>query len=138
MSESKMKSASVKVMRSYDYCHFEITMSIDDDGGLTTVNVDNLRKEAQRLADKAVKQYQVAKNDAARRINGKSQMRNFEADCKRIEAKSEGDRTLNEIAMLKQYKDEAWQAKFEREYDYEDDYCHICGNPDYACSCNEN
>jgi hypothetical protein len=36
-------SASVKVMRSYDYCHFEIALSSDNMENL--IGVDELRKE---------------------------------------------------------------------------------------------
>ena len=44
--------ASVKIMRSYDYNHFEICLS-DDCEDLKAVN--ELRKSAQRLADEAGK-----------------------------------------------------------------------------------
>lgn len=53
-----MPKASVKVMLSYDYCHFEICLSSDND--MTLDQVDNLRKDAQRLADKSVSQYKKA------------------------------------------------------------------------------
>ena len=36
--------------------------------------------------------------------------------------KPEGDRTINELAMLKQYEDENWRDKYLYQYDYEDDY----------------
>jgi len=58
-----MPRASVKVMRSYDYCHFEVTLGTDED--MTLEEVDDMRKSAQRLADKAVKQYAIAKNMAS-------------------------------------------------------------------------
>ena len=41
--------------------------------------------------------------------------------CKKIKAKDEQDRTIKEVAMLKQYEDENWQAQFNYNYDYEDD-----------------
>ena len=46
-------------MRSYDYCHFEICLGSDDN--LTLAQVDDMRKDAQRLVDKAVDQYKLAK-----------------------------------------------------------------------------
>jgi len=119
--ETKIKSASVKVMLSYDYSHFEASMSLENDNGLSQREIDDARKSCQRLADKAVGQYKVAKTMAANRSNGEYAMRNFESECKRIQAKSEHDRTLKEIAMLKQYENENWQAQFDYEYDYEDD-----------------
>ena len=63
MAENKfvISGASVKVMRSYDFCHFEVSLSSVNDGEISSVEVDELRKEAARLADKAVEQYKIAK-----------------------------------------------------------------------------
>lgn len=119
--ETKVKSASVKVMLSYDYSHFEASMSLENDNGLSVQDIDNARKNCQRLADKAVAQYKTAKASAASRSDGQYRIQNFENECKRIQLKAEGDRTLNEIAMLKQYEDENWRVQFEARYDYDDD-----------------
>ena len=116
-----VKSASVKVMLSYDYCHFEASMSLENDNGIEILEVDNARKDCQRLAYKAAGQYKTAKEAAAKRIDGKYQMQSFQSQCEQIKKKDEHDRTLKEIAMLKQYEDEKWQAQFEYEYDYDDD-----------------
>lgn len=116
-----IKNASVKVMLSYDYSHFEASMSLENDKGIEPYELDEARKNCQRLADKAISQYKKAKSCAANRTDGVYKMQNFETQCKRIEAKSEGDRTINEIAMLNQYKNENWQAQFDIDYDYEDD-----------------
>jgi len=115
------KTASVKVMLSYDYSHFEASMSIENESGLSMKDIDEARKNCQRLADKAVGQYKIAKQHAASRSDGKYKMASFEEECKRIKKKDEHDRTLKEIAMLKQYEDENWQAQFDNDYDYEDD-----------------
>lgn len=119
--ETKIKTASVKVMLSYDYSHFEANMGLENEDGIELHEVDNARKMCQRLADKAVSQYKTAKLYASKRSDGEYKMKNFESACKAIEAKQEGDRTINEIAMLKQYKDEDWQAQFDSLYDYDDD-----------------
>lgn len=119
--ETKIKSASVKVMLSYDYSHFEASMSVENESGLTMQEIDEARKKCQRLADKAVGQYKKAKEMAAMRSDGKYRMQNFEAECKRIQNKDEQDRTVKEIAMLKQYEDENWQSQFSYDYDYDDD-----------------
>ena len=119
--ETKIKSASVKVMLSYDYSHFEVSMSLENDNGLDMKEIDESRKKCQRLADKAVGQYKQAKIMASKRIDGEYQMKNFESQCKKIEEKKEEDRTIKEIAMLKQYQNEKWQEQFEYEYDYDDD-----------------
>lgn len=109
-------------MLSYDYSHFETSMSLGDENGITNEDIDNARKDCQRLCDKAVKQFKIAKLIAAKRSDGQYQMTNFENECKRIAAKQEHDRTLKEIGMLKQYQDEQWRENFEYDYDYEDDY----------------
>lgn len=119
--ETIIKSASVKVMLSYDYSHFEASMSVENESGLTMSDIDESRKKCQRLADKAVGQYKKAKQMASNRSDGEYQMRNFQEQCERIKAKDEQDRTIKEIAMLKQYEDENWQANFMYEYDYDDD-----------------
>ncbi len=119
--ETIIKNASVKVMLSYNYCHFETSMHVENEKGLSSKDIDEARKQCQRLCDKAVGQYQKAKAEAAARSDGQYKMRAFEADCKAIAAKDEHDRTLKEIAMLKQYQDEKWQEQFENDYDYEDD-----------------
>ncbi|GAB6122320.1 hypothetical protein [Dysgonomonas termitidis] len=121
MTETIIKTASVKVMLSYDYSHFEASMSLENESGLTMQEIDDARKKCQCLADKAVGQYKKAKEMAAKRKNSEYNMWNFEEQCKRIQAKDEQDRTVEEIAMLKQYEDENWQAQFEYPYDYDDD-----------------
>lgn len=118
---TKIKSASVKVMQSFNYCHFEVCTTIENDEGLTKAEIDDARKDCQRLTDKAIEQYKKAKELAAKRSDGQYKMENFKAQCEQILRKAEGDRTINEIAMLKQYQDENWQAQFEYPYDYEDD-----------------
>ena len=113
-------SVSVKVMLSHDYCHFEISKSSDQD--LSNEEINEMRKDCMRLCDKAISQYKIAKNQAARRETGEFEMQNFEAQIKKAMAKEDGDRTINEVAMIKQYKDENWRKKFIYNYDYEDDY----------------
>ena len=116
-----VKTASVKVMLSYDYSHFEASMSIENEFGLMMSEIDEARKNCQRLADKAVSQYKKAKKMAADRSDGEYKMQNFESQCKKIMQKPEGERTINEVAMLKRYQDEDWQSQFDCRYDYEDD-----------------
>jgi len=119
--ETIIKSASVKVMLSYDYSHFEASMSLENETGLTSQEIDEARKRCQRLADKAVNQYKKAKDMAAKRTNSEYYMTAFEVNCRSIQAKDAQDRTVEEIAMLKQYEDENWQAQFDYPYDYDDD-----------------
>lgn len=114
------KTASVKVMRSFDYCHFEINIGLESEGGLTLVDIDSARKEAARLADKAVEQYKVAKANAQKLLGEKEQRRYLKERVERTRATPEGERTISQQAELKAFDDEAYQAS--RAYDYEDDW----------------
>lgn len=116
-----IKNASVKVMLSYDYSHFEASMSLENEDGLTSQEIDEARKKCQRLADKAVGQYKTAKSMASKRSNAEYDKKYFLNQVADIQKKSEGDRTVNEMAILKQYQDENWQAQFDYNYDYDDD-----------------
>lgn len=108
-------------MLSYDYSHFEACLSLENDQGLTTIEIDEARKTCQRLASKAVEQYKTYKAAAAKSANSHYEMEVFENTCKMIAMKNEHDRTLKEIAMLKEYQDETWRAKWKDDYDYDDD-----------------
>lgn len=112
-------SASVKVMLSYDYCHFEICKGTDRE--LTDGEINEMRKDCQRLADNAVRQYKIAKEMASKRNNSAYEEEMFERECREILQKPEGERTVNEIAKLKQYQDENWRSQFSYSYDYDDE-----------------
>lgn len=109
-------SATVKVMRSHDYCHFEIVLGISaSNGSLTTVDIDETRKEAARLADKAVEQYKIAKAAQSARSSIKEGWRLAQA-----QGTPENERSPQEKAVIKYHQDQAFRARFD--YDYDDDY----------------
>lgn len=108
----------VKVMRSHDYCHFEISLASDTAN--TPEAVDELRKTAARLADKAVEQYKVAKTHAAHRFQNQDEKAFLRREVEAILIEPEGDRTPNEQAKVKLLNDEAYWSRRERDYDYED------------------
>ncbi len=113
---SRNYTASVKVMRSHDYCHFEICLGAD---GITTMQeVDELRKQAARLADKAVAQYQIAKRAAQRKSDGIGHIRYYKEEAEEIRALAPTDRTSEQQAALKAHDDAVFHAS--REYDYQD------------------
>lgn len=120
----KIETASVKVMRSHDYCHFEVNLTTtvasatSDYRQLETV--DNLRKEAARLADKAVEQYKIAKESANNRIFAQNEIERSVARATSIRTLPESDRTPEQKAELKAYDDAVWRSN--REYDYEDNW----------------
>lgn len=105
-------SASVRVMRSYDYNHFEVTLNGDVH---SLADVDRLRKEAARLADKAVQQFQIAKASRERRDRIRDIWR-----LKEAHNTPENERTPTEKAIIKYHSDEAFAARFN--YDYDDDW----------------
>lgn len=115
-------TASVKVMRSYDYCHFEVTLSAtvsDDSPEHATGTVDELRKVAARLADKAVEQYKVAKRHASMQQTSVERM-TLENQIKVLLQKPESELSPEEKALLKEKEDRLFRlARF---YDYEDDW----------------
>lgn len=105
--------ASVKIMLSYNYCHFEIALS--DETVKTFAEIDGLRKDAQRLADKAVHQYQVAKREASNMIYGgrKTEVEKAAKIVRENFPKSEW--TPEQKAVLKAWEDFQY-------YDYQDDW----------------
>ena len=109
----EIDSASVRVMRSYDYSHFEVCLT--SSSVTTPQGVNELRKEAARLADAAVYQYIIAKAVAGRKAEMQQQWLLAQA-----EAKPEGERTAEEMAIIKYHSDAAFAAQFD--YDYEDEW----------------
>lgn len=112
--------ASVKIMLSYDYCHFEICKGSDEN--LSDEQIDAMRKDVQRLANKAVEQYKIFKSLAEIKIRRKDEKENAERQCKRILEKPEGQRTLDEVALLKAFNDKNWNEYIDAQYDFEDDW----------------
>jgi hypothetical protein len=113
-----IKSASVKVMLSYDYSHFEASMSLENDNGLSLRDIDEARKNCQRLADKAVGQYKTAKQDAIKQTGTSYERQQLEKEVRDIKVnKKEEDWTLLERAKVKALADYDHQAM----YDYDDD-----------------
>lgn len=111
-------SASVKVMRSYDYCHFEIQLASTE--ASTPEAVDALRKQAARLADKAVEQYQVAKRNAELCAQDACALDRLKREAADIAVKPEEACSPREKARLKAWQDH--QHFQRRRYNYEDDF----------------
>jgi hypothetical protein len=116
--------ASVRVMRSHDYSHFEVTLGVDQDALYSLSDVDELRKAAARLADKAVEQYKTAKKNAELREQDQWKLDSLRRRAAEInDAKPDAERTPEEKAILKALAD----LKFRSRYDYEDEW----QEPDY-------
>ena len=120
MSKLNINTASVKVMRSHDYCHFEVNLaaSVDcpPDSPEWFQQVDALRKNAARLADKAVEQYKVAKRQHEA---SDATFAGLEYEAIRASNTPEDQRTPEEKAAIKALADFRYN---ERRYNYEDDW----------------
>jgi len=126
MQMPEIQTGSVKVMRSHDYCHFEVCLS--SSAATTPEAVDELRKTAARLADKAVEQYKTAKNNVELAMNDKSQLDSIRYRHRDVLEKPEGERTPEEKALVKAVEDRAHYSR--RKYDYEDDWDEEPSDPD--------
>lgn len=113
--------ASVKVMRSYDYCHFEVNLGSDVE--MSAQEVDDMRRVAATLADRAVADYRRMKDEEPKRNKAAWDKQEMRRKLKDIESKPEGERTLNEAALMAAAQaDEFWQ-KYEddEQFDYWND-----------------
>ena len=110
-----MPKASVKIMLSYNYCHFEVALSSDLDTTLKQVN--ELRKDAQRLTDEAVRQYKKMKEHAEK--NWDWERRRVVDASEKVRQKPKSAWSPEDKAIMKLLSDKAWAA--ERCYDYDDD-----------------
>ena len=108
--------ASVKIMLSYDYNHFEIALSEEC---TTTKDIDALRIKAQRLADHAVEQYQKAKEMASKQTSRTADRLRLERKVDALREIPESERTPEQKATIKALEDtEYWEAY---DWRYEDD-----------------
>ena len=106
-------------MLSYDYSHFEICLSSDEEMDLT--QIDNMRKDAQRLANKAVKQYQIGKQVAGSKIDAQGNASTLRREVKAIKENfPKSEWTEEQKAKVK--KLDQYEYIIERDYDYEDDW----------------
>lgn len=116
-----IESASVKVMRSHDYCHFEICLSTSTGHLPVGVDdVDELRKTAARLADKAVEQYKVAKENIELAMGDKAKLDSIRYRHRDVLEKPEAERTPEEKALVKAIDDRGFRNR--PRYNYEDEW----------------
>jgi hypothetical protein len=116
--ETIIKQASVKVMLSHDYSHFEASMSLENENGIPLKDIDEARKNCQRLADKAVGQYKTAKSDAIKLTATSYERQQLEKEVREIKVnKSECSWSVLEKAKVKALEDYRHQTM----YDYNDD-----------------
>lgn len=105
-------------MLSYNYNHFEASMVVENEEGISLEDVDNARKNCQRLCDKAISQYQIAKNVEGKRARMASEKASLEREVISIKQQPKESWTVTDKAKVKAYEDHQWELR----YDYQDDY----------------
>ncbi|RLE42115.1 hypothetical protein DRJ16_05260 [Candidatus Woesearchaeota archaeon] len=103
-------------MLSYDYNHFEVCLSSDKE--MTLKEVNELRKDVQRLADEAVRQYKIAKEMAVKKTNLQHEREELEKEVLAMKQKPETEWTAEEKAKAKALEDKEYWERFN--YDYND------------------
>jgi len=118
MSKTIIKSATVKVMLSHNYNHFEASLTLENETGLNVVEINEARKDCNRLCDIAIRQYNDAKQVAMRRANLKDEKKTLEREVKAIKEKDEKEWSVTDKAKVKALSDHDWELQ----WDYDDDY----------------
>lgn len=113
----------VRVMRSHDYNQFEVCLPFNADlGHVNPEWVDMLRKDAARLVDKAVRQYDqsVRSKRLAEKLSGSPILLDAEYEATmKVPVESWTPEQKASVALVRQKE---WLAiRGGREYDYEDD-----------------
>lgn len=113
---SKTTLATVKIMLSHNYCHFEVSKQIEGEE-ISQQDIDAARKDCQRLADKAVGQYKTAKADETKRTNSSYERKQLEMEVATIKQKDKEFWSVLEKAKVKALEDYNHNSL----YDYDDD-----------------
>lgn len=116
MNEKRV-SPSVRVLLSFDYCHFEVALASDQP--MTLKETNELRKDAMRLADEAVRQYKVAKEKAQSRNSVVFERERLQADVDRIQNIPAKEWTAEQKAKVKALDDINYWSR--HDYNYDDD-----------------
>lgn len=112
-------TASVKVMRSYDYCHFEVCLGTDEKISIEQVN--DMRKKAALLVDEAVRQYKMAMEKERDRDRRERQTREFLEKVEFLKKKPQTELSPEQAAILRSYEDqEFWKQFHEDDFLYEE------------------
>lgn len=121
--ETIRKSATVKVMLSYNYNHFEASIALENEDGLTTKDIDDARKDCNRLCDKAIMQYQQSKIIESKRANLTSEKMQLEREVSEIKQKDKSLWSVTDKAKVKALEDHNWDLQWDYDDDWdEDDY----------------
>lgn len=115
------KSATVKVMISYNYNHFEASIALENEDGVTVKEIDEARKDCNRLCDQAIKQYNIAKSVETKRANLSSEKRILEREVAEIKQKDKELWGVTEKAKVKALEDHDWELRWNYDEDFDCD-----------------
>lgn len=122
-TDTKITQASVKVMRSLDYNNFEVNLTIENDQGINLQEIDEKRKQCQRLVDKAVTQFIIADTFARTRKDTDREIKRLESRIKGLNLMREKGDKIN-MDDYKHTLDALYENQLKRshlDYDYEDE-----------------
>lgn len=115
-------NATVRVMRSYDYNHFEITLT-EECADVLAVN--ELRRQAAILVDEAIREYKRFKDTELKRDDAERETRAMLDKVERIKALPKNEWTPEQAALIMANEDKAFWANWEKQsqdyWDYEND-----------------
>lgn len=114
--ETITKTATVKVMLSHNYNHFETSISLENEEGIKIEEIDEARKDCSRLCDKAIKQYEQAIIIQIKRCKLADEKRQMDIEVKEIKEKDKEQRTVKEKATVKAFEEYNWELR----WDYDD------------------
>lgn len=117
-------TATVRVMRSHDYCHFEATLSTEVPA--TRAEINEMRKEAALLCDEAVRQYRVMKKREVEAIGNQSERERVTKRLDYIRTLDRDRLTVEDAALLKASEDVAFMESLDAgyyRYDDEEESC---------------
>lgn len=114
-----MPKGSVKIMLSYDYNHFEICLSSDEEMDLNKIN--EMAKDAHRLVDKAKNRYILQKKYEQKRFDLENCANDLNKEVKIIkENYPQTEWTPEQKAKVKKLENiNFWLSEY---YDYQDDW----------------
>mgnify|MGYP001389598588 CR=1 FL=1 len=117
--EPTVTTVTARVMRSHDYCQFELALTAEDPDGITMDGADDLRRCAATLVDEAVRQYDEMRAHARRQDELPRQKWEMEERLRIAKSKKREDLTLAEADLLRQAEDASFWARFDaEEFDY--------------------
>lgn len=106
---TKITTASVRIMQSFNYSNFEVSMNLENADGINVADLDEARLQCQHLTNKAVKEYQENRQEDVK-INSANEkkgllkaMGNIQNEVSKVGSKDNAtlDEVLNKPLYIK-------------------------------------